>query len=1624
MSVEESRQIIIQGAKENNLKNIDISINHNALTVVSGVSGSGKSSLVFDVIYKEGRRRYLESFSAHARMMLGKLSRPDVEIISGVSPTISVDQKSFSHNPRSTVGTLSGLWDYLRLLFARIGKTTNQNINLSRNLFSFNSTKGACPTCKGLGVEDKIDINKLVENSRKTLREGALTITTPNGYIMYSQVTLDVLNQVCEANGFNIDIPWNELTYEQKHIILYGSDKIKVPFGKHTLESRMKWTGITAKPREEGFYKGIIPVMEQILKRDRNKNILRFVKSVECSECKGLRLNYDALQVTVSGKNIAQIAGMTINELNTFFETIEFAPNEKEVGNTVRKALLNRSHIMQKLGLGYLTLDRASDTISGGEARRLRLSTQVGTGLNGITYILDEPSIGLHPKDNKAMIEVLKNLRDKGNTVIVVEHDLETIANADYLIDIGPAAGINGGEIIYNGQLISNINNHNSLTIDYLNGKKQIPSPDKRRNGNAQPIIIKKANLHNLKNITIEFKAGVFNVVTGVSGAGKTSLVHGVLRKNISRKANISDENNTNTEIIGREAIDKVIEVDQSPIGRTPRSNPATYTKLFDIVRNIFASQPESKQKGWKKGRFSFNVKGGSCEKCGGAGALQIGMHFLGDVDIVCPKCNGKRFNDETLEVKYKGKNIYEVLKLTVDQAVTFFSDYPKALKIVTTLQELGLGYINLGQSATTFSGGEAQRIKLASELSRQDTGNTLYILDEPTTGLHNADIEILLKSINKLVDKGNTVIAIEHTPEFVIQADHIVDLGPDSGIEGGKLIASGTPEEIMKVNASYTGKALKTYLTSKGYLNHISDKQLNLKSQNRNIVFKEITTNNLKSVNVEIPYGKITVITGVSGSGKSSLAFDTLFSEGQYRFADSFSAYARTMLNRFGKADFSECHGLTPTIAINRSNTTHNPRSTVGTMTEIYDLFRLLFSRVANYLYQSKNKVYTASMFSFNHESGACESCNGLGHIKTCSPQLLVTHPDLPLINGALKGTKTGKFYGDTSGQYVHILKAVGEIHEIDFERPYNQLSDKAIQIAMYGTDDKIYDVTWKYKRKNREGEHQFSGKWLGFVNYVNDEYNRKHADKRGDALIALMVETKCQTCKGMRLKNDVLDIKFGGFNIGSLTSMPVKKALVFFNEINSLPETKRIDDNLMKITLQVREEISQRLNFLIEAGLSYLTIDRRSDSLSGGEAQRVRLASQLGAELTGITYILDEPTTGLHPKDTLRLLGLIRKLTSKGNTVVVIEHDEDVIRAADHIIDMGPGAGINGGQVIAKGTVSEIMSNPQSLTGIYLSGKKKVEVHKSERKITTHIEIGGAYCNNLKNIDLRIPNNSINVVTGVSGSGKSSLVFGVIEASAKAGKSIGCESISGFENFTSIKGADQSPVGKNPLSSVATYTGIFDNIRDLFAKTELAKQLNLKKTHFSTNSKGGRCETCMGTGKIRISMDFMPDVYNTCDECHGKRFQEKILKCHYKGLSINEVLQTSINKAVVLFNNEKKLNQKLQILRDFGLGYLQTGQTLLTLSGGEAQRLKLANALITGSKNTLFLLDEPSTGLHFEDIERLMQTINRLTQEGNTFIIVEHNKDIIKSADNRIELGPEGGVGGGKLIEINPNN
>lgn len=1581
-------EIDIQGARTNNLKNISLRIPHNKFIVVTGISGSGKSSLVFEIIAKEGQRRYFETLPSFARQFMGKLNRPDVDKIEGLSPVIAIGQRTTGMHARSTVGTMSDIYDLLRLLFARTG-TTDRNIKLSRALFSFNSGVGKCTRCNGIGKEEQIDLHRLITFPEKSIREGALAPTLPNGYIMYSQVTIDVLNQVCEAEGFHVDAPWKELTDQQRHVILYGSNIIKVPFGKHSLESRLKWTGIKAKPREEGYYKGMIPIMSDILRRDRNANILKYVHAVTCPDCQGTRLNNDALSVKVHEKSIAEVVTLELNELSSWIQSNHWSAVAKEIIEKIASQVA----VLEDIGLGHLTLDRSAKSLRASEIQRIRVANQILTPLSDVLYVFDEPSIGLHPEENKRLLYHLKELVKKGNTVIVVEHDLDTITSADHIIEIGPKAGIHGGELLFSGPLSEFLQKDELKTKSptYRAIKSELIRPQSSSQTEKNSIRLIGCHERNLKNIDIEFQLGKLNIVSGRSGVGKSSVVKDTLLKVVQQQLGV--EVDQSVKLISQENIETIntlVFIDHSPIGKTPRSNPATYIGLSDHIRDIYASVPASKSQGFTKSRFSFNNKGGRCETCQGAGKTQIGMHFLGNVDLVCGTCHGDRFNKETLEITYKGLSIADVYKLSVNEAISFFVDQKKVLKGLHILQEIGLGYLTLGQSSTTLSGGEAQRIKIANQLQKQDTGDTLYVIIEPSIGLHHQDIKTLTQLFDRITQLGNTIVCIEQNETIIGWSDWHIELGPKSGSEGGTIAYQGIPRQDQE-NIAIAIKKEKV-----------------VTSISNDIVLNGVTTHGLKNIDVCIPKNQLTVVTGLSGSGKSSLVYDTLFAASNARFTESLSTYNRSFLQQNSEAKIASFSGLGPAIGINRKGGSPSKRSTVGTLSGVYDAFRLLYSRIS----QHEGRSYTAQHFSFNHHLGACPDCQGLGVQRTCDPDAIIVSPDISILDGAISTNKAIGYYADIHGQFMATLMEVAKQKKWDIKRPWLELEDEVKNVILYGTGDITWDVTWEFVTKSRKGTQSLTTKWLGFCNYIDDEYERKRHNKNSKVLEDILHDVTCSTCHGSRLKQELLKTKFLTKSIHELSQLSISSCLNLITHIDT-----KVDTVVSAISRIILPTVIKSLKTIVDLGLGYLHLDRVVSTLSGGERQRVTLASQLSTHLFGVTYVLDEPTIGLDEGQVAVLSKVLQRIVANGNTMVVVEHDPSFIRNADYVIEMGPGAGTLGGNVVYHGKVNAFAKAKETVTYKMLQDQMITPVKKVHKK-GDRFGVKGAFANNLKTIDAAFYSQQIIAVKGVSGSGKSSLIKDVLYRSWYKKQAVKCASVYGLKQFEDVILVDQELPIQRRLSTVVSYTGIIEQIKTIFSKTTSAKNAGLKKADFSYQSKNGKCTMCAGHGKLKTSMDFMSDIWLTCDTCKGLRYNDTILECTYKGRSIGDVLRMTVQEAIAFFDTGV-ITESLDILMRVGMGHVVLGQSGNTLSGGETQRLKLATSMMQKRKgNTLYLFDEPSTGLHYFDILQLITVFQSLVDSGDTVLFIEHNQTLISSADQVITLGPESGDRGGEIM------
>jgi excinuclease ABC subunit A len=1640
-----SGTITIRGAREHNLRGIDLDLPRDALIVVTGVSGSGKSSLAFDTLYQEGQRRFLESLSPYARQFLGQMEKPDVDKVEGISPTLSIDQKTVNRNPRSTVGTITEIYDHLRLLYARIGTprcplclraiARRSPGDLADQLLREAEGRRAhvlAPVIRDRKGEYRAELEKWAKDGwlRARIDGEVRLLEDPVQLARYEKHTvelvIDRLTLSLSDRPRLVEAIERSLRMAEGVVSILLSGAVGEPdeYTLHAIERACPDHGISIPELEPRLFSfnapqgacptcmgigAVIQVGKRLVPAPRDADAPQV-----CPTCVGKRLNPIALAVDFRGKGIHDASRMTVEDARLFFEGVTLSETEAKIGEGIVREIRERIQFLEHVGLGYLSLDRSARTLSGGEAQRIRLAACVGSGLQGVTYVLDEPSIGLHPRDNRRLLDALIALRDAGNTVVVVEHDRETMECADHIVDIGPGAGRLGGVLVGEGHP-SRFIQLDTATARYLRDEDTIPLPATRRKGDGGVLKVRGASSNNLKDVDLDIPLGTFTVFTGVSGSGKSTLLFDVIEKGL-----------TTGSLVGSDAIDKVIEIDQQPIGRTPRSNPATYSGAWDLVRDLYASLPEAKLRGYAKGQFSFNVAGGRCEACQGAGVRTIEMSFLADVEIPCETCSTRRFNRETLEVLWKGKSIADVLEMTIAEAVEFFAAHKKLHRILETMARVGLGYVHLGQTATTLSGGEAQRLKLASELHRppvkkrgaigtEAIGRTVYLLDEPTTGLHFQDVRVLVGALQALVEVGHTVLVIEHNTDLVKTADLLIEMGPEGGVRGGRVLAVGTPEQIARTDTP-TGHVLAALKDFGGQPVAFAAERppASYGTGGGDLEIRGARRNNLRGIDVSLPRGKMTVVTGVSGSGKTSLAFDTIFAEGQRRYVECLSTYARRFLGRLDRAPVDSVRGLAPSIAIDQRNSGGNARSTVATVTELQDHFRLLWANLG----VPHCPTCDAEVRAFGPSGGAdhlARTRPGKGRLVAKLPA--GTKSAWLREQGFVRGWVAGSGGKEGGGKEVD-LETVETVAAVVVDRFDPNDVDRArvaeaIALAYrFGHDRATFHgatATVPLAQAAQCPDHgrihtepltprHFSfNHWLGAC---------PACDGIGRQLLG-SVYVPCPGCKGGRLKEALLSVRFAGMGIGALGAMTVDEASTWFTGLKLHALDARIAEQPLR-------EVRARLGFLSSVGLGFLTLGRTADTLSGGEAQRIRLASQLGGGLTGVIYVLDEPTIGLHPRDTARLLDTLEKLTDNENTLVVVEHDPETIRRADHVIDLGPGAGEYGGRVIGSAPPDKL--GPESITGAWLRGERFIPVPTTRRTGGEPIRIKGATRNNLNKVNVDLPSNTLIAITGVSGSGKSTLIMDLL-VGGLAGRDVPAK-VTLPEGEWSFAVVDQSPIGRSPRSTPATYAGVMDPLRALFAATNTAKERGYDISRFSYNTKSGGCSVCGGYGSELVEMHFLSNVWVRCDACSGRRYARETLEVRWKGLSIADVLDLRVDDALELFAAHRSIARPLQALVDVGLGYVRLGQPGTELSGGEAQRVKLACGLAARQKRCLYVLDEPTTGLHLADIEKLVTVFDRLVEAGNTVIVVEHHLDVIRHADHVVDMGPEGGELGGKVV------
>jgi len=1819
--------IVIHGARQNNLKNLSLEIPLHELVVVTGVSGSGKSSLVFDTLYAEGQRRYVETFSPYARQFLDRMDKPAVDRIDGIPPAIAIDQTNPVRTSRSTVGTMTELNDHLKLLFARAGTLHCRNcgkpvrrdsaesifadatsraavlgnprvyicfpVTVPKNfkeaevrqllesqgyariherngdtlevvqdrlrlegadrsrvmesletalrvgrgrvnlhvvddspssveegpksierwkysnelhcadcdlsyrdpvpsLFSFNSPVGACESCRGFGRIIGIDYGLVVPDETKTLAGGAVKPWQTKSY----KECQDDLAKFAKKRDIPLDTPWYALTEAQRQWVIEGEGKWekKVWYGAKRF---FEWL-------ETKAYKMHVRVL-----------LSRYRAYTPCTTCNGSRLKPDALLWRIDGRTVHDLVLMSLDKSRAFFETLKLPAPLDEAADLLLSEVRSRFAYLCEVGLGYLTLDRQSRTLSGGEVQRINLTTALGTSLVNTLFVLDEPSIGLHPRDMQRVTQVMHRLRDAGNSLVVVEHDPQIMLAADRLLDLGPGAGERGGEIVAFDTPDAVRANPKSLTGQYLSGAKIVapraPPPvadalaDRTPRARMVPaqraIKLRGVTQHNLKNIDVEFPLRRLVCITGVSGSGKSTLIEDVLYKALRKaKGQPSEAPGTFDRLEGAEQVDDVVMIDQSSIGRTTRSNPASYVGAFDVVREWFANEPVAKARKYTPGTFSFNSGTGRCPTCSGNGFEHVEMQFLSDVYLRCPDCDGKRYRAETLEIRREGadgtrRNIAQVLDMTVTEALAFFRGNAHVGIRLQPLVDVGLEYVKLGQPVPTLSGGEAQRLKLAGHLAEAAADDTpsirgkLFLFDEPTTGLHFDDVAKLLRAFRKLLKIGHSLLVIEHNLDVIRSSDWLIDLGPEGGDAGGYLVATGTPTEVEANPASHTGRALREYEaalvpgreTGKTRAGGVTEPTASYcrtpirpGTAANSIVIHNAREHNLRNIDVTIPREAFTVITGVSGSGKSTLAFDIIFNEGQRRYLESLNAYARQFVQPAARPDVDAIYGIPPTVAIEQRTSRGGRKSTVATLTEIYHFLRLLYVKLGTQF---------------------CPTCDVAIEpqtSKSIAERLLKQHQDsrilllAPLVV-ARKGyyTELAKWANARGYKQLRVdgemmptarFPRLNRFKEHTIELPVNQINVqkdsadliernviRALDMGKGLVHVLDLDSTAK-KPKVQVFSIKRSCPSCGLSFSELDprlfSFNSKHGWCEGCFGTGLELEGfdeeqsgeervwsdspegeahTCETCDGQRLNQVALHVRFRDMNIADLTHLAIDETVSFVNKLRLTKREAEIARDLMA-------EIKSRMAFLQRVGLGYLPLERSAPTLSGGEAQRIRLAAQLGSNLQGVCYVLDEPTIGLHPRDNKVLLDALSELAKNRNTLVVVEHDEDTIRRADHVIDLGPGAGVRGGEVVAFGTIEQLKKNPASITGRFLKNplQHPAEPRRATGARAPRLTLEGIELHNIRNEDIGIPLGRLVVVTGVSGSGKSTVARDVLYANlkrltaklprgAKRAELTGLTAIRGAELVDRVLEVDQTPIGKTPRSCPATYIGFWDSIRQIYAGTTEAKIAGYSISRFSFNTGEGRCPACEGQGMQTIEMNFLPDVKVLCDSCRGRRFNSETMSILWRGKSVGDLLAMNIDDAVEFFAAHSSIHHALRLLQDVGLGYLTLGQPSPTLSGGEAQRIKLVTELAKvrgperraprqGAQHTLYVLDEPTVGLHMADVEKLIHVLHRLVDAGNSVVVIEHNLDVMAEADWIIDMGPEAGAGGGKVVVAGP--
>jgi excinuclease ABC subunit A len=1474
-------------------------------------------------------------------------------------------------------------------------------------LFSYESPIGACPECRGFGRTLGVDLNKVIPDPSRSLAAGAIRPWRGQS----TKWERAELGKLARRHGIDTNAPFEGLRAAAQKLVLEGDGS---------------W--------EAGLFPGVLGWFRWLESRTYKMHVrvllARYRSYDPCRACGGKRLNASALAYHVGGTNIAEYHALEVSEARRRLEALKPRTGQ---GALALAELCSRLGYLERVGLGYLTLDRQARTLSGGEAQRVTLTAALGTSLNNALFVLDEPSVGLHPTDVEPLGAMLRELAERNNTVVVVEHDSRLIARADRVIELGPGAGALGGTIVADGspERLAKIE---CATARALRGLAPRARAVREPSG---WLTVRGARENNLENLDVRVPLGVLCAISGPSGSGKSTLGVDVVYRALARRLGESDVDvpGQHDAIEGAESIRKVSLVDQAPLGRTSRGNAATYTKAWDVIRALFSKEPRAVANGFSPADFSFNVTGGRCESCSGEGYETVEMQFLADVRLLCPACKGKRFKPEILAIERAGVSVADVLEMTVERALELFRKEAALSRALGPLALLGLGYLRLGQPLTTLSGGEAQRLKLSRALA-EDPRSALVVLDEPSAGLHADEVEKLVFAFDRLIEAGGSVLVIEHDLDVLARADYLIDMGPDAGARGGRVVACGAPE-VVQGAPTRTGRALAE--RSFGGFERRGENGDETPSARRELSITRAREHNLKDVSLAIPHAALTVVTGPSGSGKSSLAFDVVFAEGQRRFLSTLTPYARQFLPTMPRPDVERVTGVPPAIALEQRTSRAGGKSTVATVTEVAHYLRLLYAKLGvlhcpdhdEPIQRMTLEALTAAVkrvrekaellapvvrarkgtyldvFSAAARAGITSAIADGARVSTDDPPRLVRNREHTIDLVIAEASETSKLTPDWIATALRWGEGSLKLRAAKKELLFSTTG--ACPICYFSLPE--LDPRW-FSFATEQGRC----KGCEGAGVLQEE----RVEGRGKNRVVRVLERACPECGGARLAPIPRAVRLDGERYHEFSARPVRSAL---ERVRAL----RFDRSVGAIAEPLVRELDQRLAFLCDVGLDYLALDRAAATLSGGEMQRLRLSAQLGAGLTGALYVLDEPTIGLHPRDTGRLIKNLRRLVDLGSTVLVVEHDTETIRAADHLVDLGPSGGSRGGRVMASGSPREVLATPGSPTGMALSRAPEVRPALTVTRAEPRLVLEGAAAHNLKNVELELVLGRFNAVCGVSGSGKSTLIQKVLlPALRKRLGLVGAEpgaflDLRGFEPLKRAVAVDQSPIGRTPRSVPATFLGIWDDIRRLFAACPDAKVRGFEAARFSFNTKrGGQCPGCEGQGVITHEMSFLPDVVTPCPACSGQRFEPSTLEVKYLGHSVGEVLGLTAEEAAALFERHPRIAAPLRTLTELGTGYVTLGQGSHTLSGGEAQRLKLAAELTASSRHeaTLYVLDEPTTGLHLSDVTKLIRVLGRLVERGDTLVVIEHHPLILAGADHLVELGPDGGERGGRIV------